>query len=297
MFLKILLSIYYCLERVSNLNGKVTEIEAQKKNSERVNVYVNNQFSFACSLELVYKYGLQKNKNIDEVEIKGIAEEDNIIKGKNLALKFIEKSYKTEKQLRDKLLEKGYEEESIIRIISFMKEYGFIDDVRYTAAYIKDKIRQQGSKRVKFSLVRKGIAEELIKDKLSQVPEELEENNALILAEKKLKVLMKSEKDVKKIYKKIGDYLIRSGYDYSTVKQVTNNLLKDIEIDAPKSENEEKDMEELSKLAEKRYNYLLKTEADAYKLYKKLFDYLVRKGYSFEEVKRIVNQFKRNEGE
>lgn len=274
------------------MSKKVTEIEVQKRNSERVNVYINHEFSFACGLELIYKYGLQKNKEIDEVVIKGMAEEDNIIKGKNIALKFIERTYKTEKQLVDKLLEKGYEESSITKIISFMKEYNFVDDDRYATAYIKEKIKQQGARKVKYALLRKGISEELIKDKIENIPEGLEENNALILAERKLKTLMKSENDYKKIQKKLGDFLVRSGYDYGTVKDVTTRLMKDMENEVKETEVDDS---KLISLADKKYNTLLRTEEDKFKLYRKLFEYLVRKGYSFEQVKGIVNKYKEGE--
>ena len=48
------------------MHGKVTEIEIQKNNTERVNIYINNEFAFPCSSELVYKYGLQKGKEIEQ---------------------------------------------------------------------------------------------------------------------------------------------------------------------------------------------------------------------------------------
>ena len=86
--------------------GKITSIEVQKRNVNRVNVYVDEAFTFACDAELIYKQGIQKDSLIDVEEIKEIVKEDEFIKCKNSALRTVEKTYKTEKELRDKLTEK-----------------------------------------------------------------------------------------------------------------------------------------------------------------------------------------------
>ena len=53
-------------------NGKITSIEVQKRNKDRVNVFVNYEFAFACNMELVYKEGLSKGCIIDERRLKEI---------------------------------------------------------------------------------------------------------------------------------------------------------------------------------------------------------------------------------
>ena len=104
------------------MQGKVTGVEAQKKNTDRVNIYIDYEFSFACSSELVYKYKIQKGNKIEEQNIIEITEEDNYFKGKNDALKCIERTYKSEKEVIDKLLAKEYDEKTINRVMEFMKE-------------------------------------------------------------------------------------------------------------------------------------------------------------------------------
>lgn len=53
------------------------------------------------------------------------------------------KTYKTEKELRDKLTEKGFEEDTIKRAIEFLKEYNLLNDEKYAEMYIKDRLRSQ----------------------------------------------------------------------------------------------------------------------------------------------------------
>lgn len=46
--------------------GKITKIEVQKKNKDRVNVYIDNNFAFAAFNELVYKEGVKVNLEVNE---------------------------------------------------------------------------------------------------------------------------------------------------------------------------------------------------------------------------------------
>lgn len=271
----------------------ITKIELQKRNKDRVNVYINEEFLFACSAELIYTYGLSKDKEIDIDSLKDIIDKDNWIKCKSCALKTIERTYKTQKQIFDKLVQKEYDEKAINKTIDFLKEYKFIDDEKYTEAYIKDKLKSQGKNKIKYALINKGINEALIKEKLSCLDKDIEENTALKLAEKKYKLLIKNESDIRNIYKKLGDYLIRNGYNLDIVQNTLNNIVKE-ELNHPnttESQNESKDedISKLCELAEKRYSIIMKSESDSRKIYKKLSDYLMRRGYSWSNIKSVLN--------
>ena len=177
--------------------------------------------------------------------------------------------------------------------MDFLKQYKFIDDEKFTETYIKDKLKSQGKNRIKYSLLNKGIDEELIKEKLSYIDNDDEENVALKLAEKKYKILIKNENDIRKINKKIGDYLVRSGYNLDVVRNTLNNVVKEEISDLNKTEtenqSEDEDINKLYELAEKRYSIIIKSESDKKKIYKKLGDYLLRRGYSWDKVKSVLS--------
>ncbi|ELC8441813.1 recombination regulator RecX [Clostridium perfringens] len=207
--------------------GKITSIEVQKRNANRVNVYVDEVFTFACDAELIYKQGIQKDSLIDVESIKEIVKEDEFIKCKNSALRTVEKTYKTEKELKDKLKERGFEEDTIKRTVDFLKEYNLLNDEKYAEMYIKDRLRTQGRNKIKYALIRKGISEEVLLDKLSNIDQEDENDTAFKLAEKKYNMLKKKESDKYKLYQKLFRFLLSKGYDYdccnSVVRRLTNN--------------------------------------------------------------------------
>lgn len=270
----------------------ITKIEIQKRNKERVNIYINDEFAFACSAELIYAHSLSKGKVVDMEYLQEIIDEDNYIKCKNSALKSIERAYKTEHQVYGKLLEKGYDEKIVRRTISFLKEYKFVDDKKFVKMYINDKIHSYGRNKIKYELIKKGISEELVSKELSRLDKNVEEMAALKLAEKKYKILAKGDINYNKVYDKIGNYLIRVGYNLEMVQKVLNKMTvsdsKSLDESQRLEKNKNEELSLIRELAEKRYRVITKSESDNMKIYRKLSDYLLRRGYSWESIKTVL---------
>jgi regulatory protein len=183
--------------------SQITKIEATR-NKDRVNVYVDGEYSFSTSLEILFKYKLNLNSQIDLEKIKAVAYEDNYLKGKEYALKLIEGSSKTKKQIIDKLVTKGYDQNIINRIINFTDEY---------------------------NLMAKGIPQDIIANKLASIDINDEVASARSLAIKKYNTLRKSEEDNKKLCKKLGDFLIRKGYSLDITKKIVSEILNEENIE------------------------------------------------------------------
>lgn len=254
---------------------------------------MNDEFAFACDAELVYIHNITKGRTIEKESLQNIIDEDNYIKGKNAALHFLERSFKSSKQVVDKLTAKEFDDKTIDRVIEFLKEYGFIDDIRFVELFIKEKINSCGKNKIKFTLLRKSLPKELIQQGLDKITTEQQLEIALKLGEKKIATLSKSEKDSQKLYKKTSDYLVRSGYDYEIVNEVLGKITKDINSEEAKEVVEtedtyEEDYNKLKELASKRYNILIKSESQKIKLYKKLGDYLLRRGFKWDIIKKVL---------
>ena len=203
----------------------ITKIEIQKRNKERVNLFLDGEYAFSISTELVYKEGLKTKDEIDSDKLKIIADHESQIRCKNSALRIIEKSWKTEKEVRDKLILKGYEDNSINKSIEFLKEYNFINDSNYTKAFIRDKLKSQGSQKIKYTLIQKGISKETIDEELSNLNKESEKSTAFNMAKKKFDIIKKKENDNYKISGKLYRYLISKGYEYDVTSEVVKEIM------------------------------------------------------------------------
>lgn len=208
--------------------GSITEISVQKKNKNRCNIYIDNVFAFGVSNELIYKENLKVGMIVDEEKLKKIAYEENLINCKETALKIIERSYKTKKEMIKRLLEKGYALEEVNETLKFLEEYNFINDESYTKAFINDRKKTQGKQKIKYALKNKGVSDEIIKEELSKLDMEKEKENANILALKKYNILIKRESDKYKLKEKIIRFLISRGYNYEVAKDAVNEILKSV---------------------------------------------------------------------
>ena len=203
----------------------ITKIEIGKRNKERTNIYINEEFAFSLSAEVVYKEQLKVKDEIDTDKLVRIGEEDDLMRCKNTALKTVERSHKTEKEMRDKLKLKEYNTKTIDNTIIFLKEYNFINDYNYAKMYIRDKLKTQGERKIRYALISKGINEVTIDEIIDGIEDIDSRNVALELANKKYRVLIKRESDQYKLSQKLYAFLVGKGYSYSIVSDVVKEVI------------------------------------------------------------------------
>jgi regulatory protein len=120
-------------------------------------------------------------------------------------------------KLPDSLLEK---------LITTLKEEGFIDHQRYAKAFANDKLRfnHWGKKKIQYALKSKFVEENLIEQALNEIDEKL--YNSILHEEfsKKSKQLINKDKQAQK--QKIIHYLVQKGFEYGKVFEFVQNEMK-----------------------------------------------------------------------
>lgn len=209
-----------------NSMPKITKIE-QQKNEQRVSLYLDDEFFIGINKEIVYTLMLREGQEIEKERLEKIIAEEQYLKAKSKALNLLHFSSRTEKEMRERLKKNEYPEEAIERVMIFLKEYKFIDDAELTKHMVKSKSigKKYGKKRIKQDLYRKGIDINLIENTMEEeIDEAIEYENALSLAEKKMKNIKDTDK--RKIYEKLGRYLAYRGYEYDLIRKVISDVLK-----------------------------------------------------------------------
>ena len=204
---------------------KITKIEYQKNNKNRVNIYLDDSFAFGIDLNIMIKYSLSKNMELEEGFIEEILKAEEEINVYNYALSVLSRTFKSEKQLIAKLTEKGYDKQFIDIAIIKLKEKKYLDDEQYSEILINNKITvsKYGKRRIKQDLYNKGISNDIIDEKLSLISDDDELGRALSLGRKKLRTI-KNDDERRSI--KLTNHLINKGFEYSTVKKAVVALLK-----------------------------------------------------------------------
>ncbi len=205
----------------------ITNIERQKNNEKRFSVYIDGKFSFGVTdIDLLY-YKLRIGEALSEEKYREIVCNNAYIKARDTALRFLGYRMRSRREVSDRLKKDDFSEEIRERVLSFLEEYGYIDDEAFAKAYIEEKKRLKGygGIRLKQELIMKGISREII-DGLS---EELESDDIDIIKkaiEKKLKGGSVSDrKELQRLY----GYLMRKGFPYEKCKEALTEYNEETE--------------------------------------------------------------------
>lgn len=200
---------------------KITKIEVQKKNKNRVNLYLDNAFNCGLSLEVVVKYGLKEGKELNQELLDFLCDSSEKEVAMNKAISYIARYQKTEKEIQEYLLKKGFEDEIIQEVIKKLKEYNFIDDDLFAQNYIKYKTRSVGKRKLAYELRKKGIKETLIDNNIDIYSQD--SDNVLLVAEKYLRNKPRDIKTKQKTYR----YLLSRGFVSEDIIRALNTMFKE----------------------------------------------------------------------
>ncbi|MBN1154854.1 RecX family transcriptional regulator [candidate division KSB1 bacterium] len=205
---------------------EITKIEVQKKNKNRVSVFISDEFAFGVDQDILIAFGLYKGVKLTQEQIDDIRLADNKKCAKDRALRFLSYRDRSEKEIHDKLVTLGYDEKVVAWVITELQRLMFVDDRRFAVAFAKNKMlsRPCGEFMLRSELKRKGIHDDLIDMAIDEVFSQKDQANiALELAEKK--ILQKRDcTDKLKLKKQINDLLLRRGFSYDIVRYVLENV-------------------------------------------------------------------------
>ena len=190
----------------------ITDLKVQVKNKKRVSVYLDGEYFCGLDLFTTMLNRLKVGMQIDEKTLANIQMESEQNIAFDKALKYLERSVKTERAIRQKLTSYGFLSEVIDVVVEKLKGYSYIDDKDYAERYVSTYANRKGKRLIKAELKQKGVNEKDIESALNGVENELE--NAVNLAKKYLKNKPNDQKNFAKCYK----YLLSKGFNYDDSK-------------------------------------------------------------------------------
>jgi regulatory protein len=202
----------------------ITALTIQKKNPNRVNIFLDGEFSFG--LYIINAGHLKVGQTISKETIDSLMKDDQIEDGFQKALKFISYKPRTKFEVVKKLRENDFDEGSISIVMEMLIEKGYVNDSHYAKNWVENRsiYKPRSKKLITWELKNKQISEEIISEVTGDmIPEE---KLAMLAAEKYARRLSGIEKEV--FFRRLSGYLIRRGFSYSivnvTVQKIWNNL-------------------------------------------------------------------------
>lgn len=146
--------------------------------------------------------------------------DDMIKQAKLKALSLLNYMDRTESQLRKKLKEKSFDEQTIDEVVEYVKSFGYINDVGYAERYVMNRQSAKSRQELYVALSQKGISKENIEHALGTCYEsENELSTIYCLLEKKHFIAEEAtEADKRRMY----NYLLRKGFHREDVCKALN---------------------------------------------------------------------------
>lgn len=152
-----------------------------------------------------------------------ISPEEALIRLRNLC----SEKEKCSGDIKEKLRKWNIAESEWDGILESLKKDRFVDDIRYTGYFVRDKqkIYKWGKEKIRFALKNKGIALDIINDALSTVDPENFEESLRTLLKKKSADLQKYNPYERK--NRLIRFAIQRGFDYDLIFRIIDEFVRD----------------------------------------------------------------------
>ena len=198
---------------------KITAIQAQKKDSKRVNIYLDGEFAFG--LARITAAWLQTGQTLDDEKIAKLQAEDSRERALQQAYLFLSYRARSEDEIRKNLRKHEYPEAVIEETLERLQRDGFANDKEFARAWIENRntFRPRGRRALAMELRQKGIDDETIRSTLEGLDEETLAYEAGLKKASRLRGLEWGD-----FRKKLGDFLSRRGFSYSVTTSTVKHL-------------------------------------------------------------------------
>ncbi len=197
-----------------------------KKDDANVIVYLDNQEKLFLSYEVFLQNRLKKDMEISEDGFSFLVRENRKYFIKKKAFDYLGRRLHSYNELKLKLLRKKYDMDLICEVLDHLKEKKFLDDYEFGKRYAEEKVRLKswGKNKIKSELFKKGVPASIV-DRIVNEEDLSSLDNAMGLAEKKLRILSSRNYEKRILSSKLYNYLASKGYEYDVIREVLRKLI------------------------------------------------------------------------
>jgi regulatory protein len=208
---------------IRNSMNIVTDITAQKRNKERVNIFVDGRYAFSLALEA--STGLKIGQQLDEAQMASLKTADTFAQAKNNAVRLLSYRPRSVQEVSQKLAQKGYDDLVIEQVVQHLQEVELLDDKAFADYWVEQRqtFKPRSRLALRHELQRKGINRRLIETAVATVDETDAARRAVESRLWRWRSLPRETFE-----QKAGQYLQRRGFSYEIIKPVLHQLWQSV---------------------------------------------------------------------
>ena len=203
------------------MGGRITALRVQRRNRNRVNVYLDGRFAFG--LAAIEAARLRVGQVLSDEDIARLRQRDTAERAAGRALDLLSYRPRSEAEIRERLTER-YDPETAGEVLERLRRSGLVDDREFARYWVQNRLEHnpRGAVALRQELYQKGVDESAIEEALAEYDEEEAATRAAETACRKLRGL---PPDV--FRRRLTDYLLRRGFSYGVVRAVVQQALEE----------------------------------------------------------------------
>jgi len=208
---------------------KITAIKAQRKNTQRVSVFLDGEFAFG--LTRVVAGWLQIGQILGEEKIAALKADDELEMAYLRAINFLSYRPRSKTEIRRNLRKYKVPEPLIEPVVERLEEKRFINDKEFAKIWVENRntFRPRGRRALSIELRQKGITDEVIQSTLDEL---VDEDQLVYQAGiKRARKLAKHEFEWQDFRKKLASFLARRGFPYAVISPLLPQLWEEVQAE------------------------------------------------------------------
>lgn len=202
---------------------KITEILYNAR-TKLYTLLLDQKESLVLYEDTLVKYELKKGQELTDEEWEELKHFNTVAAAVQYVCVYLLTTPRTEKNIKDKLRQKGYEKNVVDEAMSHLNSLGYIQDSLYAEAFIEGNIQRKSPRAIRQKLMEKGVSPEHADAAFAKFDtDEHQAEQIKVLALKKMKS-MKALPE-REMRDKIIRHLLYKGYAYEDCKGVVSALL------------------------------------------------------------------------
>ena len=203
------------------MENKISAIQSQKKDQDRLNIFIDDKFAFGISRFI--GHSLVVGQELGPKQIERLADADGREKAYQRALRYISYKTRTVFEVRKKLQKSEFEEIIIHSVLQELEDKNYVNDRDYAAEWIQTRSssKPRSRRQLSFELRKKGISDDIIENEIIHALDDLD--SALKLGRKYLNRY--HQLDEKEFQKKMFGVLARRAFPFEIINKTIEKLL------------------------------------------------------------------------
>jgi regulatory protein len=199
--------------------GIITALEMQKRDKERVNVYLDGEFAFG--LPLIEAAQLKKGQHLSHAQIQDLKHKDTVQRAVDRAVRLLARRPYSTSEIRRNLLKHDTPETVVDIALERLSALGYLDDRAFARYWLenRDTFKPRGPVALRHELRQKGIEDSIIDETLESLDVQQAAYRAALSKIRSMRGKTRKEFD-----QKVGSFLQRRGFTYATCREVLDQI-------------------------------------------------------------------------